>query len=167
MDDTIGLVYLEDEDEEEATRRVRVVFDYDYNPASCVGGGMATLNYITWREQIQFLRGLNYQDEEYTEEVLSTGGIIFDGKQYWTEGPSDQDGQCYFAFDTRKIAKEYKQDAYDDMRLYFDRGAVGFIYEVRCNCCKGWHVEDSLWGIVGWDEKYAREYLLEHDPAGV
>ena len=167
MQDTFEIVYLNGEDEKTAKHRVKVVPDYDYDPSEYIGGGMASLQFVEWRDQENFLKKLTYNTAEYANEVLRTGGIIFDGKQYWTEGPSDQDGQCYFAFDTRKIAKEYKQAAYDDMRLYFDRGAVAFVYETRCDSCQLWHSEDSLWGIVGWNKEMAKEFLLEHLPAHV
>jgi len=161
--ETLETVYEnEDQDKETATRRVRVVPDYDYDPETSLGGGMAKLHYETWRDERRFISKLNNADEDYTEEILNTNGIIFDGEKYWIKGPSDRDGQYYFSFESRKDAKEYWQFAYEDMKIFLDEGAVGYIYEEKCQCCDKWEFKDSLWGIVGHDNRYALEYLKDH-----
>ena len=164
MEPTIETVYEENEDEETATRRVRVIPDYDYTPGDCLGGGMATLNYVNCRDKEKFLSSLNNHESDYTEEVLTTGGIIFDGSVYWIAGPSDRDGDYFFSFESRKDAKEYGKFAYEDMKEYLDGSAVGLIYEEKVSHEWGdeWEDQDSLWGIVGYNEKYALEYLNQH-----
>ena len=167
MQDTFEIVYLNGEDEKTAKHRVKVVPDYDYDPSEYIGGGMASLQFVEWRDQENFLKKLTYDTAEYANEVLRTGGIIFDGREYWTQGPSEQYGRYYFSFSSRKNAKEFKEYAYEDMKEYLEKGAVAFVYETRCDSCPLWHSEDSLWGIVNWDKDYAKEFLLDRLPANV
>ena len=167
MQDTFEIVYLNGEDEKTAKHRVKVVPDYDYDPSEYIGGGMASLQFVEWRDQENFLKKLTYNTAEYANEVLRTGGIIFDGREYWTQGPSEQYGRYYFSFSSRKNAKEFKEYAYEDMKEYLEKGAVAFVYETRCDSCQLWHSEDSLWGIVNWDKDYAKEFLLDRLPANV
>jgi len=162
-EETLETVYEnDDQDKETATRRIRVVPDYDYDIKPFLGAGTAKLHYATWRDEQRFISKLSNMDEDYTKEILDTNGIIFDGTKYWIQGPSDRDGQYYFSFESRKNAKEYGQFAYQEMKIFLDAGAVGFIYEEKCPCCDQWKFKDSLWGIVGYDTHYALEYLKDH-----
>ncbi len=159
---TIEAVYAKNEGEETATRRIRVVPDYDYDPEDSLGGGVAKYNYVIWQDESRFISHLNNHDPDCIKEILDTEGIIFDGSVYWIKGPSDRDGQYYFSFESRKDAKEYGEWARKDMELFLSEGALGFIYEEKCPCCDQWKDKDSLWGIVGYDYNYAMEYLNQH-----
>ena len=163
MDCTIAIVYLPEDDEDTATKRVRIEVDSDYDSQDILGGLGGVLRYAEWRDQDRFLSSLNYRGREYNEEVLSTGGILFDGSRYWTEGPADQYGQCYVSWKDRKSAKEYGESACKNLKLLLDWGAVGFVYETRCDCCSQWKIEGGLWGIVGYDEKMVLEFMDEFE----
>lgn len=161
MDCTVATIYRPEDDEETTRKRVRVLVDSDYDSQDILGGLGGVLRYAEWRDQDRFLSSLNYRGREYNEEVLSTGGILFDGSRYWTEGPSDQYGQFYVSWADRKSAKEYKDSAYKSLRILLDDGVVGFVYETRCDCCSQWEIREGLWGIVGWNEKMALDYMEE------
>ena len=78
----------------------------------------------------------------------------------------DQDGY-YNDFDEQskvKVDFESQEEKEREMKKFHegDLGHFGVVKEVACNCCKGWSLQDSLWGIVADCPENALKHYLEH-----
>lgn len=144
-EETLETFYKNDEDEETATSRIRLVPDYDADVESM--GIEGTVKFVENRRIQDFYDSLNYQGAEYNEEIILSDGFVFDGALYWGDGPDVREGKYFLGYNTRKEAKEYHKGDYASILEYND-GVYGFIYETKCNCCSQWEVKDSIWWIT-------------------
>ena len=145
MDETLETFYKDDEDEEMATSRIRLVPDYYADVESM--GIEGTVKFVENRRIQDFYDSLNNQEAEYNEEIILSDGFVFDGSLYWGDGPDVREGKYFLGYKTRKEAKEYHKFDYKGILEFID-GVYGLIYETKCDCCSQWDVKDSIWGIT-------------------
>ena len=94
MDETLETFYKDDEDEETACSRVRLVPDYDVDIENM--GIEGKVKFVENRRVQDFYDSLNNQGAEYNEEIILSDGFVFDGVLYWGDGPSVQEGNYFF-----------------------------------------------------------------------
>ena len=159
-EETLETFYKNDEDEETATSRIRLVPDYDADVESM--GIEGTVKFVENRRIQDFYDSLNYQGAEYNEEIILSDGFVFDGALYWGDGPDVREGKYFLGYKTRKEAKEYHKMDYASILEYND-GVYGFIYETKCDCCSQWEVKDSIWWITSPKQETADYWFNEFE----
>ena len=159
-EETLETFYKNDEDEETATSRIRLVPDYDADVESM--GIEGTVKFVENRRIQDFYDSLNYQGAEYNEEIILSDGFVFDGALYWGDGPDVREGKYFLGYKTRKEANEYHKMDYANILKYND-GVYGFIYETKCDCCSQWEVKDSIWWITSPKQETADYWFNEFE----